>query len=164
MHPPTTGAVSVGSETGRGRPGGVYFVGGHLRNRVMRVLLQVALVVGLALGGLPHTFCLCGCADASQPTTASAGHDCCSGHADPTPDKPETCRCGTCEVVKAVAAGSQTSVPSLDLTSRVCPTAVVLSVRLVPADLPGEFSPAEPLGRIARSGCALPILLGHLLL
>ncbi len=130
----------------------------------MRVWLQVAMVVGLALGGLPHAFCLCGCAEASRPATASAGHDCCNGHAGPTPDKPEPCRCGTCDLVKAVAAGSHASVPSLDLTSRVSRTGVALSVRLIPADSPGEFSPAEPLGRIARSGCALPILLGHLLL
>ena len=127
----------------------------------MQVWLKVALIVGLVLGGLPHAFC-CKSAEAAKPAAASAGHDCCSGHTDPTPDKPQPCRCRTCHAVKAVAAGSQTSVPSLDLTSRVSPTAVALSVRLVPDDLPGEFGPAEPLGRITRPGCALPILLGHL--
>ena len=130
----------------------------------MKVWLTIVLIVGLALGGLPHVLCSCPCADPSPAAAAPAGHGCCSGPTDPSPGKSDPCQCRTCDLVKAVATGPQTSVPSLDLTSRVPPTAVALSVRLVPADSPEDFRSAEPLGRLARSGGALPILLGHLLL
>ena len=129
----------------------------------MKLWLTVTLVVCLALGALPHAFCFCGCAEKSRPA-APACHACCDGHAQPVPEKPEPCQCRTCDVIRAVATGSQTPVPSLDLSSRVPPTAAAQSVQLASADFPEEFSPAEPPGRSVRLGCALTIFLGHLLL
>ena len=130
----------------------------------MRLWLTITLVVCLALGALPHAFCSCGCAEESRPAASPACQACGEGHAQPVPDKPEPCQCRTCEVVKAVAAGSQMPVPASDLTSRVPPTAAAQSVQSASADFPGDFSPAEPPGRSVRLGCALTVFLGHLLL
>jgi hypothetical protein len=133
-------------------------------NRVMKTCLPVTLVAGLVLGCFPHAFCHCGCAQERSHHAPTAVHPCCRGHADPSPAKPEPCRCRMCEVVKAVPAGPQTSAPSSDLTWRVLPTAVAPSVWSAAAEVPQDFSPADRFARYAHLGCALTVLLGRLLL
>jgi len=130
----------------------------------MRFLLTVLLVACLVLGGFPHAFCLCGWAEGSKPAAAPACHACGGGPSAPVPETPEPCQCRTCEIVQAVADPAAQSVPALDLTSRVPPVAVAPSVRLVSADSPEDFRPAELPGRFAHLGCALTIFLGRLLL
>ena len=128
----------------------------------MSACLKITLIAGLVLGGLPHAFCFCARTEPSAAT--AAGHGCCTGHDDPAAEHPDSCQCRICDAVKAVGGTPKTSAPSLDLTSRVAPAADASSVRFVSVGLPEDFSPGEPSGWLAHSGCALPILLGHLLL
>jgi len=130
----------------------------------MNVVLRVTLLAGLVLGGFPHAFCLCGWAEGSKPAARPACHACGSGPSAPVPETPEPCRCRPCEIVPAVADPPLQSVPALDLTSRVPPTAIAPSVRLAWANSPEDFSLAEPPGRFAHLGCALTIFLGRFLL
>lgn len=131
----------------------------------MNVVLRVTLLMGLVLGGFPHVFCRCGCADAAaEPVAPPACHACCGGLAQPESEKPKPCRCRTCEVVKAVADSPSTSVPALHVTWQVPPAAAAASVRLVSADSPESFDPAKLCGPFAHLGCALTVFLGRLLL
>jgi hypothetical protein len=130
----------------------------------MRFSLTVMLVACLVLGGFPHAFCQCGWAEGRKTAAPSVCHACCDDPAAPVPEKPEPCQCRRCEIVQAVADPAAESVPALDLTSRVPPAAVAPNVRLVSADSPEDFRPAELPGRFAHLGCALTIFLGRLLL
>jgi hypothetical protein len=131
----------------------------------MQIWVRAALVIGLALGGVPHVYCSCGCAAARQRSASPACRACCGGHARQMPEKSRPCRCRTCDVVKAVAADSSTSVPALEPTWRVFPAPTAASVQLVPIALANAASRAElPGPSFAPSGCALSLLLGRLLL
>ena len=69
-----------------------------------------------------------------------------------------------CEVVQAVPPGPQVIAPTLDFSRRVDARPVALCVRLVASGASDEVSRKGPPGIGQLSGCALPILLGHLLL
>lgn len=130
----------------------------------MKVWLNIVLVIGLALGRFPHAFCLCGCAKAPEPKAAPACPHCAEGRGDRAPEKPEPCQCAICDVVKAVPSEPQATVPAPEPSGRIFLSAVSPSVQLALAPLTGGLGQAETSGSYLPSGCALTILLGHLLL
>jgi hypothetical protein len=136
----------------------------------MRNWTIFAVLIGLVLGGFPHAFCGCGCAgvtpnaEAFEKPAAPACPHCCGGDSAPTEDTPQTCKCATCNSVKAALVGSYTSPPSPHSVWRAAidpagPCAAPLFSLALSRD-----SGTEAVSASLPSGCALTILLGHLLL
>ncbi len=143
------------------------------RSCVMRILAVYAVAIGLVLGGFPHP-CKCECAQtaaalsavpAATPATPSDSTCpyCHSGQSEPTPDTPRPCKCGTCELVLAVADSSPEKALSPDSFGRTQFAPVDLRVASLDTPTLVKQSPTAPPGMMSPSRCALPILLGHLL-
>lgn len=135
----------------------------------MKMCVAVFLAATIALMGIPHALCACGCGwlGALVPTE---GPDrvcplCGDDASDRRPhDGPGTCKCGTCGAIEAVATAPAMSLPCPEDSGPVRLAQAPSLMELPPAALPGECGAAEPPGHFTGSHCALPILLGHLLL
>ncbi len=142
----------------------------------MRPVLPILLAAVLALAGIPHALCACGCSWLGRTATeAAAGNPttgcphCCKHRprddADESqPAGPQPCRCGSCELRLAVmdqtapTAAISSSGTWHRLTGAALSLPSVAADPLTPrADAPVFYSSALPVR-------ALPILLGHLLL
>jgi hypothetical protein len=142
----------------------------------MRSVLPILLAAVLALAGIPHALCACGCSwlgrSEANAATRNPATSCphCSRHqtrddaddAEPAGRKP--CRCGSCELRLGVM---DRTAPTADISSSgtwhdlvdgaFWLPAVVADLSAPKADKPAFPSSALPVR-------ALPILLGHLLL
>ena len=127
----------------------------------MNASFRIVLIVGLVLAALPHAFCTCPSDQAAEP--AACPH-CDGGSGDRPADRPEPCQCSQCESVSAVLPSPPATVRSMDSNSRLCLAPVAMSVQCAFAVRIEMVDGAEPLGLRLPYGCALPILLGHLLL
>jgi hypothetical protein len=136
----------------------------------MRNWMTLAVVFALVLGGFPHAFCGCGCAGGNaqaqvgdKPVVPACPH-CCGGDSAPTKDPPQPCKCAACHAVKAVVADSYTSAPSSDSVWRAAIEPAGLATAPLASLASSQDSRTGPLSASLQSGCALPVLLGHLLL
>ncbi len=129
----------------------------------MRHSVNLAIILGLVLSGLPHAFCNCGCAETAVREAAPSCPHCGGDDSDSTPRQSNPCECQVCQIVKGVPPGPVVKAPSLDLSSRVSSAPSGLSVQGVLGHSPEQICGASPPTALPRSYCALPILFGHLL-
>ena len=136
----------------------------------MNIWISITLGLAVALTGVPHAFCACGCGGlvALIPTEASdrVCHSCTGRDSVPAPDgQRPPCECQSCGVIQALATAPATTVPYAgDVRSVGAPQASFLVAAPAPAPSPGSYGGTEPPGHFTGSQCALTILLGHLLL
>ena len=130
---------------------------------------RISLVVGLALSGVPHPFCACGCAGSSEPqdvesTLVVQRPDCCPAEPEPTSEVPTPCECRGCEQMQAVmpATPPVAALPSISGWFEMAVGGPGVQIILVPT--PESSRGVGPPGVSASPGSALPILFEHLLL
>jgi hypothetical protein len=142
----------------------------------MRRVLPILLAAVLAISGVPHALCACGCSwiGRSRSDTARgarpAGCPHCGGHQtqddgeEVPPGGPQPCDCGSCDVRVAVVPRSAASsaLAWSDTWQRVIDVPLSLPAVAVAPISPRARAPAFP--PFALPVRALPILLGHLLL
>ena len=129
----------------------------------MQPYLNLAIILGLALSGLPHAFCGCGSGAAVEQDTTPSCPDCGTGYSEPTPRQPKPCECQVCQIVKGISPGPVAEAPPLDPSSRVFPTPIERGVQGVLGHLPEKLGGLGPPLALPAPSCGLPILLGHLL-
>ena len=142
----------------------------------MRRLLPILLAAVLAMAGIPHALCACGCSwpgrsesDAATRNRETSCPRCCQHQTrdegdEAPPAGPKPCRCGSCDERLALVHQSAASghLSSSDTWQRVVDVALSLpggaAEAISPrADHPASISFALPVR-------ALPVLLGRLLL
>lgn len=133
-------------------------------NRMRNALVRVLAGIGLVLTGLPHAFCDCGCGEPAKPVEVALCPHCDKTPDDAAPDRSKPCQCRQCELVDALPPGPLATAPSLDVTSHIDTPAVAAVLPLASASAREKTGRANPVDVLPRYGCALTILLGHLLL
>jgi hypothetical protein len=134
----------------------------------MRLGLHIALAILVAVAGLPHVFCACGCvrpqtAEAAQETSAPSCPHCRPAHSEPTPEKPQPCKCGNCDQILVVPSSPPVTVAAVQPNFQVAVTPEVDGLRVVVSQTRAHCEGTGPPGLSPRPSSALPILLGHLL-
>ena len=142
----------------------------------MRFVLPILLAAAVAMAGVPHALCACGCSWIGRgKSDAAAGNSrmsCphCWRHQtrddgdDAPPAGPEPCRCGSCDDRLAVAdrCAANGTLSSPETCQRLDDASLSL-----PFIAPEAISPRADAPVLCTSALpvrALPILLGHLLL
>ena len=137
----------------------------------MSSALRISLVLGLALWGLPHPLCACGCAGGSsaravQPTPAPALKcpHCSPGESEPTSEGPTPCDCRGCEQMRAVMPAAPPVAAPASIGGWFYMAVNGPGVQVVLAPTPEVNRGVGPPGFSPSPGSALPILFEHLLL
>ena len=130
--------------------------------------LRISLVLGLALSGLPHPFCACGCAEGSgtravEPAPAPQCPHCCPAESEPASDGPAPCECRGCEQVQAVTPAAPPVAAPTSIGGWFDMAVSGPGVQVVLARTPEVNRGVGPPGFSPSPGSALPILFEHLL-
>jgi hypothetical protein len=136
----------------------------------MRIVLQIVLATGMALSGLPHLACACGCGPMSPGPKAAARQTApcpyCGHESSPSPSRrPKSCDCSGCEQISAVPSPAAAVVQAPAATGWQLELPAVLALQ--PIEAPRCLAGVPGVGPPARSdhpSAALPILFEHLLL
>jgi hypothetical protein len=131
----------------------------------MKAFATVLMLGGLMLASVPHLLCpiTCAKAEGTVSQTQKCPH-CGHGNSRPRQAPPKDCSAGCCDHVDAIPSTSHT----VDLAPRTQVEFWTLdlsvaegAVAMVAADRNAQ---SPPTAFSAHPGCALPVLLGHLLL
>ena len=142
----------------------------------MRLVLPILLAAALAMAGIPHALCACGCSSLGRSETEAApgnaatscphccGHEAREDGDEAPPAGPKPCRCGSCDERLAVVHRSAASghLGLSDTWQHVLD--VALPLRVAAAEAISPRADAFAFSSFALPVRALPILLGHLLL
>jgi hypothetical protein len=135
----------------------------------MKTLTTLLLAIFVALAGVPHAFCACGCGGLAEVVLPEVAEGicphCCNSQSRPEPSEPSRrCKCQTCEVVESLPPGPANSAPSPEQLrlENLTQTSFLAESALAPR--PEACSGTAPPGHFMGSRCALVLLLGRLLL
>ena len=149
----------------------VYLVEAYLRKSAMKTFATILMIGGWMLASMPHLLCGMTCAKPEQtvsqtPKCPHCGDENSQPRQDSQPRRapPRDCDCGCGDHVDALPSTSHT----IDVAQRteVEFLALDFSAADVSAATVADYQNAQsPLAAFsAHPGCALPLLLGHLLL
>ena len=136
----------------------------------MQYVLNIALAAVMALSGLPHVFCACGCAGgedapAAKKRSAPACPHCRpANQGDSAQKAPRPCECPRSDRVQATSqtVTVQVSQPETGPWSAAAQEAAIL---FADSDWrPDRSGALGPPGSLAATATSIPILLGRLLL
>jgi hypothetical protein len=136
---------------------------------LMQASAKITLAVVIAMTGVPHAFCNCGCAgpavkSQAQPNGPEACPHCRDRQREVPPDRgPRACECPQCDQIAGVVSDTIAVPPLPTLRSGLDIDPVSVSVPIPLALVPEHQGGAGPPGFAAGLGRSLPILLGHLL-
>jgi hypothetical protein len=131
----------------------------------MKAFATILMIGGLMLASLPHLLCPITCAKAEQTVSQvpKCPH-CGNGKSEPRQAPPKDCDCGCCDHVDALPSTSH----AIDVAQRTEVEFLTLDFSTTEesvATLAADRNVQSPLTAFsAHPGCALPVLLGHLLL
>ena len=135
----------------------------------MKPLVSIVLAAAIALTGVPHVFCACGCGGSSELEQIDARAPVCpfcgNHRPDQTPDDcPAPCKCGSCDIIDAIVTGRTTPISLMAAVGCVGLEHLPSLSEPAQASTPGVRSGVELPAHLAGLHCALVIFLGHLLL
>jgi len=131
----------------------------------MRLLSKNLLVVALVAAGIPHAWCNCqGCYGTAPAAAASGCPRCDEGERTGRPELPrKPCSCGSCQMEHAVRTAGPSMQPGRVHRVDSLPDQLVHQSCSVDVFSPRQLTQLVEKPSQWVSGCALPILLGHLL-